>query len=235
MRLEAQGVTSGYGPVPIIHDVSLEIPENAIVAILGPNGAGKSTLLKTLARHLPVMSGSLLLDGERYDDMDATRAARAGIALVSQTGNVFGELSVEDNLRLGALRHPDGKKAIAEVKERFAVLGERSRQSAGSLSGGERQLLAVSCALLMRPGILLLDEPTTGLSPLAAQATAELIEETVQEGRGVAWVVEQMPELALERARHAYFVEAGQVTFYSDAAALLEEGRLQELMLQHAQ
>ena len=234
MNLEAQNLTGGYGRVEILHDVSLRIGTEGMVAILGPNGAGKSTLLKTLAGHLPVLGGQLLLDGQRYDGRDARWAARAGIALVPQTGSVFPDLSVAENLRLGALYHPRPDEAIAEAMERFPVLGERAGQAAGSLSGGERQLLAISSALLMEPKVLLLDEPTTGLSPMAAEATAELIGESIQHGMAVAWVVEQMPELALERATRAYFIEAGQVTFDGDASALLEREKLEELMLQHA-
>jgi ABC-type branched-subunit amino acid transport system ATPase component len=231
MKLAAHNVTSGYGRVPIIHGATMAIPESGIVAILGPNGAGKSTLLKTLARQLPVMAGELTLDGRRYDGRDTTWAARSGIALVAQTGNVFADLTVEDNLRLGALHNRDWRSATAEAMNRFPVLRDRARQSAGSLSGGERQLLAVSSALLMRPRVLLLDEPTTGLSPLAAQATAQLIDDIVADGVAVAWVVEQMPELALRRSTHAYFVEAGQLTFFEDASELLETGRLEQLML----
>jgi len=231
MKLIAHEITTGYGKVPIIHGASLTIPEKSIVAVLGPNGAGKSTLLKAIARQLPLMSGDLTLGGQRYDDRDAIWAARSGIVLVAQTGNVFADLSVEDNLRLGALHSTDSKSDIAKVMDRFPVLRDRARQSAGSLSGGERQLLAVTSAMLMRPQVLLLDEPTTGLSPLAAQATAGIIDEIVEDGVAVAWVVEQMPDLALRRATHAYFVEAGQLTFFEDPAQLLETGRLEQLML----
>jgi branched-chain amino acid transport system ATP-binding protein len=231
MTLTMNGVTSGYGKVPILHGVTMEIPSSGIVAILGPNGAGKSTLLKTIARQLPVMSGELALNGQRFDHRDATWAARSGVALVPQSGNVFADLTVEQNLRLGALHNPDSKAAITGFMDRFPVLRERSRQLASSLSGGERQLLAISAGLLMRPTMLLLDEPTTGLSPIAANETAELIDGIVADGLGVAWVVEQMPELALKRSRHAYFVDGGQVTYFERAEDLLKEGRLESMML----
>jgi ABC-type branched-subunit amino acid transport system ATPase component len=234
VNLEARNLIGGYGRVEILHDVSIRLGGDGMVAILGPNGAGKSTLLKTLAGHLPSLDGELLLDGERYDGRDARWAARAGIVLVPQTRSVFPDLSVAENLRLGALYNPRADDAIAAAMDRFPVLRERGDQAAGSLSGGERQILAISSAVLMEPKVLLLDEPTTGLSPMAAESTAELIGELIESGMTVAWVVEQLPELALERAARAYFIEAGQVTFEGEASALLEEGRLEELMLQHA-
>ena len=234
MNLEARKLVGGYGRVEVLHDVSISVPESGVVAILGPNGAGKSTLLKTLAGHLPAISGELLLAGERYNERTARWLAREGVVLVPQTGAVFPDLTVEENLRLGALHNPDRSKDIATAMERFPVLGERKNQSAGSLSGGERQLLAISSALLMRPKVLLLDEPTTGLSPIAAKSTADLIGEAIEGGTAVAWVVEQMPELALQRAEHAYFLEAGQITYDGPASTLMEAGRLEELMLQHA-
>jgi branched-chain amino acid transport system ATP-binding protein len=234
VKLEARNVTAGYGRVAILHDVSLSIPERGIVTILGPNGAGKSTLLRALAGQIPLMSGDRLLDGASYARSDATSTSRAGVALVPQTDAVFADLTVEDNLRIGAHGREDADEAIAEVVSRFPILDERLEQAAGSLSGGERQLLAVSAALLMRPSVLLLDEPTTGLAPTAAAATAGLIADTAAEGTAVAWVVEQSPELALERADRAYFVEAGQIRFEGEARSLMEADRLEALMLQRA-
>jgi branched-chain amino acid transport system ATP-binding protein len=232
--LEARDLSAGYGKLPVLHDVSVAIPEDGVVAILGPNGAGKSTLMKVLARQLEVMSGELRFKGEPYSGRGATWAARAGIALVPQDHNVFADLSVEQNLRLGAGDRSDGPKAIAEVMEAFPVLRERATQVAGSLSGGERQILAISSALLMQPSVLLLDEPTTGLAPQAAQTTAQLISDAVARGTAVAWVVEQTPELALERASRAFFLEGGQIRFEGEPKALLDNGRLEELFLQRA-
>ncbi|MGH3993083.1 MAG: ATP-binding cassette domain-containing protein, partial [Pseudonocardiaceae bacterium] len=162
----------------------------------------------------------------------ATWAARAGIALVPQDHSVFADLTVAQNLRLGAGDRPDAAAAIAEVVEAFPVLRERAGQVAGSLSGGERQILAISSALLMRPAVLLLDEPTTGLAPHAALMTARLISDAVAGGTAVVWVVEQTPELALERAGRAYFLEAGQIRFDGEPEALRENGRLEDLFLQ---
>jgi ABC-type branched-subunit amino acid transport system ATPase component len=232
--LEARGLSAGYGRLPVLHEVSVAIPDEGVVAILGPNGAGKSTLMKVLARRLVVMSGELRFRGESYANRGATWAARSGIALVPQDHSVFADLTVAQNLRLGAGDRSDAANAIADAMGDFPYLRERAGQVAGSLSGGERQILAVTSALLMRPTVLLLDEPTTGLAPQAAQMTAQLISDAVAGGTAVVWVVEQTPELALERASRAYFLEGGQIRFDGEPKALLDNGRLEELFLQRA-
>jgi branched-chain amino acid transport system ATP-binding protein len=232
--LEVRDLEAGYGRLPVLHGVSLGVPAEGAVAILGPNGAGKSTLLKALARQIPIMKGELHFDGESYAHEGATWAARHGIALVPQSGNVFADLSIRDNLRLSALRRSEANEAIAHAIERFPVLGERADQLAGSLSGGERQMLAISSALLLEPKLLLLDEPTTGLSPKAAEETAEAVAEVSRGGTAVLWVVAQMPELVLRRVRHAYVMEAGRVQFDGTPAELMQGGRLEQLLLQRA-
>jgi branched-chain amino acid transport system ATP-binding protein len=232
--LDVRDLHAGYGRLPVLHGVSIRVPAEGSVAILGANGAGKSTLLKTLARQLPVMRGEISFDGQSYGEHDATWAARHGIALVPQSGNVFPDLTIRDNLRLSALGREDGRAAIEASVARFPVLGERAEQLAGSLSGGERQMLAISAALLLNPKLLLLDEPTTGLSPKAAEATAETIAEVARGGTAVLWVVEQMPELVLRRVQHAYVMQAGQVQFDGLPATLLEEGFLEQMLLQRA-
>ena len=232
MKLEADDVRAGYGRLEVLHGVSVVVPSEGAVAILGPNGAGKSTLLRTLARELPLMGGALRLGGEDYGQHDATWAARNGIALVPQSGNVFPDLTVRENLRLGAMRHTDGTAAIDAVAERFPVLGERRGQLAGSLSGGERQMLAIASALLLEPKVLLLDEPTTGLSPKAAAATSEIVASIAAHGTAVLWVVEQMPELVLRQVKHAYVMAAGRVQDEGPAGQFLAEGRLEQMLLQ---
>jgi ABC-type branched-subunit amino acid transport system ATPase component len=232
--LQVRNLEAGYGRLPVLHGVSLEVPAQGAVAILGPNGAGKSTLLKALARQIPIMAGDLCFDGHDYVGESATWAARHGIALVPQSGNVFPDLSIKDNLRLSALRRPDAGAAIERAVTRFPVLAERADQLAGSLSGGERQMLAISSALLLAPQLLLLDEPTTGLSPKAAEETAEAVAEVSRGGTAVLWVVEQMPQLVLHRVQHAYVMEAGRMQFDGTAAELMEGGRLEQLVLQRA-
>jgi ABC-type branched-subunit amino acid transport system ATPase component len=180
------------------------------------------------------MSGELIFGGKPYHREDSTWAARNGIALVPQSNAVFPDLSIRDNLRLGAMRRADGQAAIDAAVARFPVLGERTDQLAGSLSGGERQMLAISSALLLQPKLLLLDEPTTGLSPKAAEATAESVAEVARGGTAVLWVVEQMPELVLRRVQAAYVMQAGRVQFEGSPQELLDGGRLEQMLLQRA-
>ncbi|MGH2948685.1 MAG: ABC transporter ATP-binding protein [Solirubrobacteraceae bacterium] len=234
MMLEVRDLRAGYGRLPVLHDLSLRVPAEGSVAVLGPNGAGKSTLLKALARQIPIMDGELRFDGHPYAEEDATWAARHGIALVPQSANVFPDLTIRDNLRLSGMRRADGEAGIERAVTRFPVLGERAGQLAGSLSGGERQMLAISSALLLEPKLLLLDEPTTGLSPRAAAETADAVAEVSREGTAVLWVVEQMPELVLRRVRHAYVMEAGRIQFDGTPAELMDGGRLEQLLLQRA-
>jgi branched-chain amino acid transport system ATP-binding protein len=201
-----------------------------VTAILGPNGAGKSTLMRTLSGYLPAISGELRLNDEDFTGRDVSWCVEQGVILMGQTGNVFPDLTIEENLALAALNRDDSAAAVEAAMDRVPVLRERYRQAAGSLSGGERQLLAIASALIMEPKVLLLDEPTTGLSPLAVEATVEVIDQCVAEGMTIAWVVEQMPEIALKRAGRAYFLDAGTVTFEGAAAELLEGNRLEQMM-----
>lgn len=232
MILEARDVVTGYGRVAVVHSVSLRVAEGQAVALIGPNGAGKSTLLKALARQVPCMSGKLAFKGEDYTRKDAVWAARSGIVLVPQVGSVFPDLTVMENLRLGAWLQANRDDLAAQAMERFPMLQERSQQAAGSLSGGERQILAISAALLMRPLVLLLDEPTSGLSPTATEAVVEAIDSFIADGTAVVWVVEQTPEPVLQRVSTAYLLRAGQLVFEGEGRSLLAEGRLQELFLE---
>ncbi len=235
MILEARDLVAGYGKLAVLHSVSIALPEGEAVAIVGPNGAGKSTLLKTLARQLPVMDGDVLYKGESYAGRDPNWSANHGLAFVPQGQSVFPNLTVSENLRIGAWLHANPGPAIKEAMSRFPILEERASQSAGSLSGGERQTLAISCALLMRPSVLLLDEPTSGLSPIAARLIVDWITEIVEQGMSVIWVVEQMPELILERSTNAYMLEAGSTKFEGEAEALLGEGQLEKLFLERGE
>jgi branched-chain amino acid transport system ATP-binding protein len=230
--LESRELVAGYGKLPVLHSISVALPEGEAVAIVGPNGAGKSTLLKTLARQLPVMEGDVLFRGQSYANKDTNWAANHGIAFVPQGQSVFPSLTVLENLRIGAWLHSSPDQAVKEAMSRFPILKERAGQVAGSLSGGERQILAISCALLMRPSVLLLDEPTSGLAPKAARLIIDWISEIVEQGMSVIWVVEQLPELVLERSQSAYMLEAGDVKFEGKAKALLREGELEKLFLE---
>ena len=209
--LQVDSLVCGYGSLPVIHGLSLEVAEGEAVAIIGANGAGKSTLLKTISRWLPVDSGSIRWDDEDVTSWDPVRVTKAGLAFVPQDNKVFPDLSVGANLQISADLRPDGARRLAEAYERFPLLRERQRQKAGSLSGGERQLVAVTSALILAPRVVLLDEPTTGLSPVMVDQVTDLIRAVIDSGVGVVWVVEQDPDTAFEIVDRAYVMAGGRI------------------------
>ena len=209
--LRIESLVTGYGNLPVIHGMSLDVEEGESVAILGGNGVGKSTLLKTIAGWLPVQSGSIMWRDQRLSEHDAVFAARAGVGFVPQENKVFASLSVRENLDLAADFRRGDPGELDEIFERFPILYERQRQKAGSLSGGERQLLAVISALLMEPQLLVLDEPTTGLSPVAIQRLTGVISDIVARGITLVWVVEQDPDVALELIDRAHVMAGGEL------------------------
>lgn len=209
--LKARDICSGYGRVPVLHGIDFDVSEGELVAVVGPNGAGKSTLMKTLARVLPLMSGSIDFHGATGSGWRAPDAVAAGIAFVPQDQNVFPTLSVIDNLRISA-RSGRGGPSLDEVLARLPQLADRTNQRAGTLSGGERQMLAIASALLMGGDLLLLDEPTTGLAPIIVDQLTEWIAEISAAGHSVVWVLEQDPERVLGMADRAYVVEGGRIS-----------------------
>ena len=235
MLLEVRSLVSGYGRVTILHGVDLSVAAGEIVVVLGPNGAGKSTLMKTVAGHLRPTRGSVLLEGEDIAARPAQDVARHGVGYVPQEHNVFRELSVRDNLRVAALSFPGNRDRLQTVFDRFPILAQRAAQRAATLSGGERQTLAVSSALIGDPRVLLLDEPAAGLAPLFVKQMVEWVKELADAGMGVVWVVEQNPDLILAASTRTYLVEGGRVTDQFDSRELLEPGRLQELLLEERQ
>lgn len=232
MQLEVKGLKSGYGKVQILHDIDLTVPAGSITTILGANGAGKSTLMNTIAGHLPVMDGEVVHNGQHLNGIGPLHVCMAGVGLVPQEKNVFAELSVRDNLRASSAAFEGAEERITEVLKRFPILGERSNQLASTLSGGERQTLAIATALVAGPDILLLDEPTAGLAPIFVDRIVGWVEELAQDGTGIAWVVEQNPEKILAKSEDAYVLDAGRVKDVSKSKTLLEPGRLEEVLLQ---
>jgi len=208
---EAQNIGSGYGEISVLKVISF-IVENEIFAVLGANGAGKTTLLKTLARLLPLQTGSLKLDGNDVSSAAAYSMPGAGVAYVPQEGNVFPDLSVMENLSIGSRTgHRPKSEKLEEVFTLFPRLKERLSQSAGSLSGGEGQMLAVGRALMQDPSVLLLDEPSAGLSPLFVDTLFASIAETRRE-RGVAIVLaEQNAVKTLEIADRVMVLSLGEM------------------------
>lgn len=213
-----------YGSLSVLHDVSLSIAPGERVAIFGHNGSGKSTLLKCLIGGLPDCDGRVAYRGHPVEPGAVHRNVQLGIGMVPQTRNVFPNLTVRQCLEIAATR--SGEKSCEAVYQLFPRLREWVDQKAGLMSGGEQQMLAVGMALITRPGAILLDEPTAGLSPLAARTVlASLVE--VNERAGVAIVlVEQNVMLALEIAQRAIVVRSGKVVFDGEADALAEEKNL---------
>lgn len=231
--LEVKQVLSGYGRIPVLHGVDLVVEPGEMVAVMGANGAGKSTLMKTIARVLPLMSGDVVFDGKVVSGYQAHQMTSAGLGYVPQENNVFSDLTVEENLLMAGYTVRDARSRLSRAYDRFPILGERKSQRAGTLSGGERQMLAMACALILDPKLLLLDEPTSGLSP---QVTANLISEVVrfnQEGVAVLWVVEENPRDVLCNCTRAYFLDSGVVARHDTSACLLADPNLEAMFLGH--
>jgi len=219
--LELRGVAARYGPLQALHGIDLSVGEGEIVAVLGANGAGKTTTLRAISATVRT-SGDIVFAGERLP-RHPEAVARAGIAHVPEGRGTFAQLSVEENLRLGAHVRRDraGVKADRDrVLRRFPILAERRRQAAGTLSGGEQQQLALARALMQRPRLLLLDEPSLGLAPLVVAGFYDVVSElNEREGLSVL-VVEQNARLALASSSRAYVLEVGRVVVDGPSSAL---------------
>ena len=230
--LQIEGLTAGYGKAEVLHGVSLAVAAQSIVAIVGPNGAGKTTLMHAVMGLLP-RGGRVVLDGQ--DAGDAGWLVGRGVVLVPETRALFTDMSVEDNLELGAFARwrrgaRDLQPTMAEVFQVFPRLQERRRQAAGTLSGGERQMLALGRALMGRPRLLLLDEPSLGLAPLIVQEIFRVI--AALRDRGIAvLLVEQNARAALQVADHAYVLEMGRVALHGPSATLAADPRVIETYL----
>ncbi len=222
--LAVEGLTVGYGSVLAVRDVSLEVASGEIVAVLGPNGAGKTTLLRTLVGALKPRSGSIRFDGASIAGMTPEAVVRRGIALVPEGRHVFPKLTVEENLTIGGITRNDREELRDDAGRwltRFPILGERAGQMAGTLSGGEQQQLAVARALMSRPRLLLLDEPSLGLGPIFVDRIFELVTELRAAGTTIL-LVEQNVHRALEIADRAYVLSVGSVAASGPTDGLIE-------------
>ena len=231
--LEARNVVAGYVPnLPILNGVSVHVSAGEIVTIIGPNGAGKSTLIKAIAGLLNVSGGEVLLDGKNITNIPAHKLAAEGVGYVPQTGNVFATLSIHENLVMGGAPLPKERatKQIEKIYALYPILKERMREKAGVLSGGQRQILAVARALLTQPRLILLDEPTAGLSPMAANELFALIRDLVTNGATVL-MVEQNAKAALRISDRGYVMAEGQNRIDGAAHALLEDEKIGEIFL----
>lgn len=211
-----------YGAIQALRDVSLEVNEGEIITLIGSNGAGKSTTLRAISGLIPAVSGSILLGGQDLTKASPTQIVRAGIVQVPEGRRIFTDMTVYENLLMGTYLRGDKaqiRRDIESMYERFPILGKRKNQLAGTLSGGEQQMLAMSRALMARPKLLLLDEPSMGLSPVLVKEIFDLIQEINRAGTTIL-LVEQNANLALSIASRAYILETGQIAMSGDADEL---------------
>lgn len=230
--LEVSSVVSGYGKLHVLHQVSISVNKGEIVAVVGPNGAGKTTLMKTIFRVLPMSAGSIRFDGKDLSGFETRELSTLGMGFVPQEGNVFRQLTVDENINVSMVASNgdlDTDRAKAEVYERFPMLANRRRQSAGTLSGGERQMLALAGAMVTNPRFLALDEPTTGLAPSIVNNLIDQIVEYRDRGSSILWVIEENPLLVLPYVDRVFLVQGGVVANEMDAQDLLGDDSLKEL------
>lgn len=213
--LEVNDIVTAYGKIEALKGVDLAVSQGQVTCLLGPNGAGKTTLMMTIAGILRPKRGSIHFNGQDIAGKPARMIVEQGIVLVPENRLVFRDMTVEENLMAGAFSRSDGKTVQSDLEamyERFPHLQERSTQYAGTLSGGEQQMLAISRALMARPRLLLMDEPSLGLAPLIVEDIFRIIRELNDEGMTV-FVVEQNARMALQVADHFYLIEQGKVVF----------------------
>ena len=221
--LEARGLRAGYGRLPVVFNVDLEVKEGEIVALLGANGAGKTTTLRALSGMLPLMAGDVCLDGTSLNGSAPNAIARGGIVHVPQGRGIFPNLRVDETLRLACamagIRRVEADARVADMYEVFPQLYERRTQLAGTLSGGEQQMLAIARGLIMKPRLLMIDEMSQGLAPTIVQSLFNIVRSLPEQGVSVL-IVEQFVTHALAVASRAYVLEKGEVAFNGKAAEL---------------
>jgi len=233
--LEIRGLEVRYGGIRAVKGIDLEIADGELVCLIGANGAGKSSTLRAVSGVFPSMSGAVRFRGRDLAGVPAFRRARAGLIMVPEGRGVFSQLTVEENLAMGA--YPRADREIESDRTRmlelFPLLAERRRQTAGTLSGGEQQMLAIGRALMSRPTLLALDEPSMGLAPIIARKIFDVIRD-INRGGVTVLLVEQNARAALALAGRAYVMESGTITLSGDARALLADPRVREAYLGEA-
>jgi ABC-type branched-subunit amino acid transport system ATPase component len=230
--LALEGVRSGYGKLEIVQAASLEVGDGAIVGIIGPNGAGKSTLLKTAFGYLPPFAGRIALDGREIAGRRPDEIMRLGVGYLAQAGGLFAEMTVYDNLVLGGytVSRADKRRAIEAVYARFPLFRDRGRQLAGALSGGEQRLLAIARALIVRPRLLLLDEPSAALAPRFIDLIYTTLVSLNRDGLAML-IVEQNVEAILAVAHRVFVLDLGRNAFDGTPAELRASDRIRRLYL----
>ncbi len=230
--LQMTGVRSGYQDIEVLKGISLDIQGSQITCMIGPNGAGKSTILKTVYGILRAKTGEIHFQGERIDKLSPLEILTRGICYVPQGRCIFPLMTVEENLQMGAFKRRDDRVSqdIADLIEKFPVLGQRRRTLAGNLSGGEAQILAISMGLLLQPKLMLLDEPSIGLSPQAVSLIFKIIQQINAMGTSLL-MVEQNARKALEISHHAFVLELGKMRFDGTGVEILNNEELRKVYL----
>jgi branched-chain amino acid transport system ATP-binding protein len=231
--LALEGLQVAYGGIRAVKGVDLHVAAGELVCLIGANGAGKTTTLRAITGLIHAAAGRILYDGADLAGQRVHEIARRGLALVPEGRGVFPQLTIEENLAMGAYSRSDAKAVAADVERAFTLfprLKERRAQTAGTLSGGEQQMLAIARAMMSRPRLLLLDEPSMGLAPLMVEKIFEVIRAIAAEGVTML-LVEQNARLALEVSHRGYVLEGGVVTIEGEAASLLHDPRIREAYL----
>jgi len=231
--LALEGLRVAYGGIQAVRGIDLVVGKGELVCLIGANGAGKTTTLKGITGLQPVSGGTVRYEGEDVTGAPAFQLVRRGLAMVPEGRGVFGGLTIEENLAMGAYTRSDRDGIRTDVERVFALfprLKERRRQTAGTLSGGEQQMLAMGRALMSRPSLLLLDEPSMGLAPLMVQKVFETVLEVSGEGVTIL-LIEQNAKLALEVSHRGYVMESGEITLAGDAKALLHDPKIRAAYL----
>ncbi|MFF0827495.1 ABC transporter ATP-binding protein [Brevibacillus sp. NPDC003359] len=231
--LNIQNLTTSYGQIKAIRGITLEVPEGKIVSLIGANGAGKTTTMRTIAGQLKPEAGTITFCGQRMEGSKPHQIVKAGLALVPEGRAILGKMTVLENLEMGAFQRNDAqgiKDDMEKMMAWFPILKERLSQLGGTMSGGQQQMLAIARALMSRPKLLLLDEPSMGLAPIVVSDIFKVIKEINTEGTTVL-IVEQNVKQALKIADYGYVLEAGQIVLDGTGEALLNDERVKEAYL----
>lgn len=230
--LELRQVVAGYGNIKALKSVDLSVPEGAVVSLIGANGAGKTTTMKAIMGLIRAESGEILFQGKSLKGTPVHEVVRCGISLVPEGRNILARMTVMENLEMGAYQRNDADilQDIQKIFARFPILEERKKQLGGTLSGGQQQMLAIGRALMARPKLLLLDEPSMGLAPLVVADIFRVIREISQAGTTIL-LVEQNVRQALKIANYAYVMETGRIVLHGEAADIINDSRVKEAYL----
>ncbi len=231
--LQIENLAVDYGGIKALKSISLEVPDQKIVTLIGANGAGKSTTLRSISKLVRLRSGKIVYNGEDITALSAKQTVERGIILVPEGRHIFPDMTVLDNLKIGAYLRRDDQigRDISYMHELFPILKERGKQLAGTLSGGEQQMLAVSRALMSRPKLLMMDEPSLGLAPLIIRDIFTIIQRVNEEDHLPVLLIEQNANFALKVADYAYVLETGTIQLEGTGAELLSSEKVKELYL----